>query len=276
VEAAPIRRHHSAAEGSPPCVRPYSLSALGVALTGCAVGPTYQRPDVPVPAQWQVNIQQANDFANTTWWDQFGDPELNRLIQIALEQNKDLQIATARVQEYLGRYGVTRAAQFPQIGANAAGSRTRYGENTVPCRNRPDQSTAIRSIWARRSSWICGASCAAPPRPPAPNCWRPRKPERTVILSLVGQLANSYVLLLDYDQQLVVTKATLQTRSEVGADQWPALQGGADRGAGLSAGGGRVPERGSAGAAAGAADRAATERHQPAAGAQSRPDSSAA
>ena len=86
-------------------------TALGVALTGCAVGPAYQRPEVPVPARWEVNIQQANDFANTAWWDQFRDPVLNQLIQTALQENKDVQIATARVEEYMGRYGVTRSAQ---------------------------------------------------------------------------------------------------------------------------------------------------------------------
>ena len=61
--------------------------ALGLALGGCAVGPDYQRPEVPLPAQWEVSIQTANDLANTAWWEQFGDPELNRLIQIALQEN---------------------------------------------------------------------------------------------------------------------------------------------------------------------------------------------
>ncbi|MEZ5581095.1 MAG: TolC family protein [Candidatus Competibacteraceae bacterium] len=54
---------------------------------------------------------------------------LNNLIQTALQENKDVQIAAARVEEYIGRYGVTRSAQFPQVGANAAGARTRNTEN---------------------------------------------------------------------------------------------------------------------------------------------------
>ncbi|MCC8998923.1 MAG: efflux transporter outer membrane subunit [Candidatus Contendobacter sp.] len=188
-------------------------TALSVALAGCAVGPTYQRPEVPVPAQWEVNIQQANDLANTTWWDQFGDPELNRLIQIALEQNKDLQIATARVQEYLGRYGVTRAAQFPQIGANAAGSRTRYGENTVPAGTEQTSDSYQVNLGASFELDLWGKLRSATEAARA-QLLATEENKRTVILSLVGQLANSYVLLLDYDQQLVVTKATLQTRSE--------------------------------------------------------------
>ena len=187
--------------------------ALGIALGGCSVGPVYQRPEVPIPAQWEVNIQQANDLANTTWWDQFRDPELNRLIQIALEQNKDLQIATARVQEYLGRYGVTRAAQFPQIGANAAGARTRYGENTVPAGTELTFDSYQVNLGASFELDLWGKLRSATESARA-QLLATEENKRTVILSLVGQLANSYVLLLDYDQQLVVTKATLKTRSE--------------------------------------------------------------
>ncbi|MBZ4193967.1 MAG: efflux transporter outer membrane subunit [Candidatus Contendobacter sp.] len=188
-------------------------AALGVALTGCSVGPVYERPEVPVPAQWQVNIQQANDFANTTWWNQFNDPELNRLVQIALEQNKDLLIATARVQEYMGRYGVTRSAQFPQIGANAAGARTRYGESTVPAGTELTIDSYQVNLGASFELDLWGKLRSATEAARA-QLLATEEAKRTVILSLVGQLANSYVLLLDYDQQLVVTKETLKTRSE--------------------------------------------------------------
>jgi multidrug efflux system outer membrane protein len=188
-------------------------AALGVALTGCSVGPVYERPEVPVPAQWQVNIQQANDFANTTWWNQFNDPELNRLVQIALEQNKDLLIATARVQEYMGRYGVTRSAQFPQIGANAAGARTRYGESTVPAGTELTIDSYQVNLGASFELDLWGKLRSATEAARA-QLLATEEAKRTVILSLIGQLANSYVLLLDYDQQLVVTKETLKTRSE--------------------------------------------------------------
>ncbi len=187
--------------------------ALGLALGGCAVGPDYQRPEVPIPAQWEVSIQTANDLANTAWWEQFGDPELNRLIQIALQENKDVKIAAARVEEYMGRYGVTRAAQFPEVGANAAGSRTRSGQGTVP-RGTPlindsyqvDLGVSFElDLWGklRRATESARAQLLAT-----------EEAKRTTILTLVSQLANSYVQLLDYDQQLAVTKATLKTRSE--------------------------------------------------------------
>ncbi len=187
--------------------------AIGLALAGCSLAPTYQRPEAPVPAQWQVNIQQANDFANTAWWEQFGDPVLNNLIQTALRENKDLLIAAARVEEYMGRYGATRGAEFPQVGANAAGARTRLSENPpLTTGENPGNSFQIDlgvsfevDLWGK----LRNATEAA-----RAQLLATEEAKRTAILTLVSQVANSYVQLLDYDKQLAVTRETLKTRGE--------------------------------------------------------------
>lgn len=188
-------------------------TALSMALAGCAVGPTYQRPEVPVPAQWEINIQQANDLANTTWWNQFRDPVLDNLIQIALQENKDVKIAAARVEEFMGRYGVTRSAQFPQVGVNADAARTRNSENgglalgTNPINAfQVDLGVSFElDLWGKLRSATEAARA---------QLLATEEAKRTVILSLVSQLANSYVQLLDLDKQLAVTRDTLETRSE--------------------------------------------------------------
>ena len=65
-------------------------------LGGCAIGPDYRKPEITAPPAWMVDIQKAQDTANTTWWGQFNDPVLNELIGTALRENRDLRIATAR------------------------------------------------------------------------------------------------------------------------------------------------------------------------------------
>lgn len=188
--------------------------AVGLALGGCAsVGPDYERPAVEVPVNWQMSIQQANELANTRWWEQFQDPVLNELIQMALQDNKDVKIAAARVEEYLGRYGATRADQFPQVGVNADGSRTRNSESSgITLGENPANSYQIDlgvsfelDLWGklRRATEAARADLLAI-----------EENRRTVIMTLVSQLASAYVQLLDYDQQLAVTQATLQTRRE--------------------------------------------------------------
>jgi len=86
-------------------------------LFGCMIGPDYRRPAVETPASWRFEEKEAREIGDTVWWEQFGDPVLNELIQAALMENKDIMIATARVEEFVGRYGTTRAALFPQAGA---------------------------------------------------------------------------------------------------------------------------------------------------------------
>ncbi len=187
------------------------LAALN--LAGCSFAPTYKRPEVPVPAQWQVNIQTANDLANTTWWNQFRDPVLDNLIQTALQENKNVQIAAARVEEFMGRYGVIRSEQFPQVGANAAGARTRAGESEdVALIENPVNTFQVDlgvsfelDLWGKLRSATEAARA---------QLLATEEARRTVILTLVSQLANSYVQLLDLDQQLSITRATLQIRSE--------------------------------------------------------------
>ena len=82
-------------------------------LSGCMLGPNYQRPTVETPKTWRFEEREAKDLANTAWWEQFQDPVLNELIQIALQENKDLLIAAARVEEFMGRYGCHPLGSLP-------------------------------------------------------------------------------------------------------------------------------------------------------------------
>jgi multidrug efflux system outer membrane protein len=94
-----------------------ALSILIIALTtGCAVGPDYKRPVTETPPAWRVEYSYAAEVANTRWWQQFDDPALNQLIEIALRENKDLAIAAARVDRFLGVLTTTRGQFFPQVG----------------------------------------------------------------------------------------------------------------------------------------------------------------
>ena len=64
-------------------LRPLSallLSVLGLALSGCLLGPDYVRPTVPTPATFRFETTEAAEVANAMWWEQFKDPVLNDLI----------------------------------------------------------------------------------------------------------------------------------------------------------------------------------------------------
>ncbi|MGR4870410.1 efflux transporter outer membrane subunit [Variovorax sp. LARHSF232] len=98
----------------------HALAALIVASlsAGCAVGPDYFGPDVPMPERFQgqdaVERRHATINADlTTWWTGFGDPQLTRFVTLALEQNLDLAQASARVAQARAGLGAANAALLP-------------------------------------------------------------------------------------------------------------------------------------------------------------------
>jgi len=91
---------------------------LACLAAGCAVGPDYVKPDAPIPdrfrGQTAVEQRPANTAADlSTWWAGFGDPQLTRLVQLALEQNLDLAQAFARVTQARAGLGAANAALLP-------------------------------------------------------------------------------------------------------------------------------------------------------------------
>ena len=81
------------------------------------------RPDVDTPTAWRIDYPKAAEVANTKWWEQFGDPVLNGLIETALRENRDIRIAAARVDQFVGALVSTRSQALPQIGYGADASR---------------------------------------------------------------------------------------------------------------------------------------------------------
>ena len=187
-------------------------------LFGCMMGPNYQRPSVDTPQTWRFEEKEAKDLANTAWWEQFNDPVLNDLIQTALRENKDIKIAAARVEEFIGRYGFTRAALFPQIGAGGGYGRQRISELTGPS---PLEDTGgnptfnssqlfLNAAWEidlwgklRRSTEAARAELLST-----------EEARRTVILTLVSSVATTYIDLRDLDKQLEIAKQTVKSRED--------------------------------------------------------------
>jgi multidrug efflux system outer membrane protein len=186
------------------------------------MGPNYKRPEVDTPQTWRFEDEKAKDVANTAWWEQFGDPVLNDLVQTALRENKDIKIAAARVEEFIGRYGTTRAALFPQIGAGAAYGRQRVSELTgpspladVPGPNQPNPTFNSSELFLN-AAWeidLWGKLRRATEAARA-EMLSTEEARRSVILTLVASVANSYINLRDFDKQLELTRQTAKSYKE--------------------------------------------------------------
>jgi multidrug efflux system outer membrane protein len=96
--------------------------AFAVAVTACTMEPHYSRPAPPVPAAWNgngVGTEGAASVAEIGWRQFFPDPALQRLIKLALENNRDLRVAVLNVQAAQAQYRIQRADLFPTIAATA-------------------------------------------------------------------------------------------------------------------------------------------------------------
>ena len=187
------------------------LLILLLGLYGCTVGPDYVKPEVDTPETWRYEVENAADIVNTRWWMQFNDPVLDRLIQIALENNKDVRIAAARVEEFTARVSIARSGLYPQLGYNAGARRFSNSEDSPGTPGINDSYLATINVgweldvWGkiRRSTEAARAQLLAQ-----------EEARRTVILTLVSAVAQSYVELRSLDRQLEIALRTLATRAE--------------------------------------------------------------
>ena len=189
---------------------------IAMVLAGCAIGPDYKRPILDTPAAWRVQEQEAKDTANTAWWHQFEDDVLNGLIDEALKQNNDLRVATARVDEYVGRFWVGRAGLFPQIGAYGSASQDRASERGASPIPSSVKNPSENYQAGFNGSWeidIWGKLRRATEASKA-DLLSTEEARHAVILSLVSAVAKGYISLRDFDKQLEIANRTAKTREE--------------------------------------------------------------
>ncbi|WP_294120087.1 efflux transporter outer membrane subunit [Sphingomonas sp.] len=105
---------------------------LSLLLAGCTtVGPDYTQPETPVPDRYlEAGNAEQGDLA--AWWQGFGDTQLTALVEQALRQNLDIEMAAARIREARAEEGVAGASSSPQLGAETSVTRQRISENAIP------------------------------------------------------------------------------------------------------------------------------------------------
>jgi len=90
---------------------------LLLSLTGCSLIPDYQRPGVPVPAQWSPQTAPATARMPDAWWTTFASPALDDLVDQALAANQDLAAGVARIRQARAAATIAGASLWPQLDA---------------------------------------------------------------------------------------------------------------------------------------------------------------
>ena len=184
--------------------------AAAVAIAGCTVGPDYVRPGVDTPAAWRIDYPKAAEVANTKWWEQFGDPVLNGLIESALRENRDIRIAAARVDQFLGALTSTQSQSLPQLGYGADVSRTRASRVSQP--PLPPGADPYFALYQGTlgASWQIDLFGRVRRQSEAVQAqvYASEQAQRGVVLTVVTGVATSYITLRALDRQLEIAQAT--------------------------------------------------------------------
>ena len=188
-----------------------AFAAAAFALAGCStLIPTYHRPSAPVPATYPPEHAPAattgEAVADLDWQRFFADPRLQRLIELALHNNRDLRIAVLNIEQTRALYQVRRADELPTVGAGATVSRTPVGGGVVTSYA---VGFAISSYELDLFGRIHDLSQAA-----LAQYFATAETRKAVQISLVSSVANTYLAVLADDEQLRVTRQTLETREE--------------------------------------------------------------
>jgi outer membrane protein, multidrug efflux system len=189
---------------------------VSMLLSGCAVGPNYKRPTVVVPTDYRSaeGATQQESIADLPWWEVFKDPVLKDLVQTALANNYDLQIAVTRIEQSRQIAAQARAQFYPFVNYSTGSS---YGKNefvgTIAPNAGHEQGAfagALSVAWeadvwgrlrrqneAARSQYLASEQA-----------------RRGVMLSLVSDVAQAYFELLELDLQLDIANQNTDSFSQ--------------------------------------------------------------
>ena len=198
-------------------MRNLAILIAATALAGCAnLAPPHVQPPLPTDTQYPDGF--ANDVApgqratEIGWQDFFSDPQLAVLIARAVERNRDLAIAVARIEEARGQYRIQDADRLPAVGASAGATRSRGASLTgvgTDTTNRYSVGVGVTSFeldfWGR----VKNLSDAARSQYLATG-----QAERAFRLTLVRDVASAYFASRGAEEQIKLAEATVTSRKE--------------------------------------------------------------
>ncbi len=193
------------------------VAVMATMLAGCQIWPDYMRPKVAVPAQYSEPEQGAADQASqvaSDWWKLYQDQTLNDLVEQALQNNTDIKLAVARIEEADAVMREVGAALFPQVDLDAAGTRTRVTEaGAFPVFSGNPRNNYIVQLGTSFEIDFWGKLRNAKESARA-QALSTRYAKDTVALSLSSLVASNYLVLRSLESQIAVTQDNLKSRDE--------------------------------------------------------------
>lgn len=189
-------------------------------FSGCSLAPKYVRPDMPVPSAWPEKAAGTGQTEAVTggpdiaWREFFVDPRLAAVIQLALDNNRDLRIAALNVDKAQAMYQIARAEPVPDLGVMATGDKYRISEKMSGDGNA--RTVAQYTVQLGTLSWeidFFGRLRSLKDR--ALHLYLATGHARSAAqISLVAAVANGYLVLAADRENLKLAQSTLVTQQD--------------------------------------------------------------
>ena len=196
-------------------MRKFTAALGAVLIAGCSLAPDYQRPQLPVDQAWPEDAAAGTrPAAGLDWHEVFAEPVLQGLISDALEHNRDLRIAVARVAEARALYGITRADRLPSLdlAVSHAGSRVPAdlsSTGSALTTQRQDVGVSLVSFeldfWGRVANLTAAAKA---------SYLATEEARRAFQLSLIADVANAWLTLAEMNERAELARRTVAGREE--------------------------------------------------------------
>lgn len=184
-------------------------TVLLLGFSSCRIGQKYARPDLNLPAQIEAGTDSVS-VADIPWESLYTDTVLQGLIAVALENNKDMKMAAAKIKEMMATKRISFAAMFPEVDARVYGQKERLnygGDNPKPD---PEYGGKLALSWELdlwgNLRWANEAGIAA--------YMQSVEARRALQLTIVAEVAAGYYELCALDRELGIVQQTLAARRE--------------------------------------------------------------
>lgn len=190
---------------------------LALAMAGCVnLAPKYERPAAPVAAAFPTvegTVHSGNPVAdaapvNIDWQHFFVDARLQTLIQMALVNNRDLRVSVLNIETARATFQIQRSARLPTINAAVTGSRQTTGRDQ-PISSLYEAGFAVSAFELDFFGRVKNLSDSA-----LAQFLATEEARKTAQISLISQVADTYLTYLADDALLALTQETLKTRDE--------------------------------------------------------------
>lgn len=223
--------------GVRPCRSAISLAlSASLMLSGCMmVGPDYQAPEAPVADKWLGWNEKAGKDApdHRAWWRIFHDPILNKLIDLACEQNLTLMSAGTRVLQARAQLGVAVGELFPQSQIGQGGVRNQRMSQAVPLGAGGAQNS-LHTFWLdtlnMQAAWevdIWGRIRRGVESADATYLSSIASYD-DVLVTLLGDVASTYISIRVLEKQIAIARANITRQREVVRIARDRYEGGAE------------------------------------------------